>query len=173
MGRTGTLWAYEQLGVRPDVLTAAKALGGGLPVGACVTIPELGDVLGPGDHGSTFAGNPVGAVAALAAIEVIDEESVLANARERGAQLMDGLSALDSIADVRGLGLMVGVSLRDGLDARRVHAAALEAGLVANVPGPGMLRFLPPLTVTAEEVEEGSAAAGHGPGRRRSSLSRG
>jgi len=154
MGRTGSLWAYEQLGIRPDVLTAAKALGGGLPVGACVTIPELGEVLGPGDHGSTFAGNPIGAAAAIAALELIDNEALLANVAARGAQLVQGLERFEELVDVRGRGLMVGVSVAAGIDAPAVHARALEAGLVINVPGPGMLRFLPPLTVTAPDVDE-------------------
>jgi predicted acetylornithine/succinylornithine family transaminase len=154
MGRTGSLWAYEQLGIRPDVITAAKALGGGLPVGACVTTPELGEVLQRGDHGSTFAGGPIAAVAALAALEVIDDTDLLANVTERGNQLAEGLGQIDAITDVRGRGLMVGVSLADGLDAAEVHAKVLAAGLVINVPGPGMLRFLPPLTVTEDEVDQ-------------------
>ncbi len=155
MGRTGTLWAYEQLGVRPDVLTAAKALGGGLPVGACVTVPDLGDVFGSGDHGSTFAGTPVTAAAALAALGVIDDGELLANVRRRGEQLAAGLLEIDVVTDVRGKGLMIGVSLADHLDAAETHRALLAAGLVANVPGPGMLRFLPPLTISADEIDEG------------------
>ena len=87
MGRTGSLWAFEQLGVRPDVMTAAKALGGGLPVGAVVTTPELADTFEPGDHGSTFGGGPVVASSALAALDVIGDERLLENVRERGAQL--------------------------------------------------------------------------------------
>jgi len=153
MGRTGSLWAYEQLPVRPDAITAAKALGGGLPVGACVTAPELGEVLGRGDHGSTFAGAPIAAAAALAALEVIDEPGLLRRVRELGARLMEGLAALDGVGEVRGRGLMVGVSLADGVDAQTVAARALEVGLVINVPAPGMLRFLPPLIIGEEEVD--------------------
>jgi acetylornithine/N-succinyldiaminopimelate aminotransferase len=153
MGRTGSLWAYEQLDVRPDVMTAAKALGGGMPVGACVTVAELGDVLELGDHGSTFAGGPVAAAAALAALAELGDQALLANVEERGAQLQSGLAALEGIADVRGRGLMVGVTVADGVDAPAVHRAALEGGLVINVPGPGMLRFLPPLTVGESDVD--------------------
>ncbi len=116
MGRTGTLWAFEGLEVTPDVMTAAKALGGGMPVGACVTTPALGDVLALGDHGSTFAGGPIAAAAALAALEVIDDEALLANVRERGEQLAAGLGELDGVTDVRGRGLMVGLTLADALD---------------------------------------------------------
>jgi acetylornithine/N-succinyldiaminopimelate aminotransferase len=157
MGRTGSLWAYEQLPVRPDAITAAKALGGGLPVGAFVTAPELGEVLGRGDHGSTFAGAPIAAAAALAALEVIDEPGLLRRVRELGAHLMEGLAALDGVGEVRGRGLMVGVSLADGLDAGEVAARALDAGLVVNVPASGMLRFLPPLVIATEDVDSALA----------------
>jgi acetylornithine/N-succinyldiaminopimelate aminotransferase len=153
MGRTGSLWAYEQLPVRPDVMTAAKALGGGLPVGACVTAPELGDVLQVGDHGSTFAGAPIAAAAALAALEVIDDPALLRRARELGGRFMTALGEIDAVAEVRGRGLMVGVSLTEGMDAPAVARRALDSGLVINVPGPDMLRFLPPLVIGEEEVE--------------------
>jgi predicted acetylornithine/succinylornithine family transaminase len=153
MGRTGSLWAYEQLPVRPDVMTAAKALGGGLPVGACVTAPELGDVLQVGDHGSTFAGAPIAAAAALAALEVIDDPALLRRARELGGRFMAALGEIDAVAEVRGRGLMVGVSLTQGMDASAVARRALDGGLVINVPGPDMLRFLPPLVIGEEEVE--------------------
>ena len=153
MGRTGSLWAYEQLPVRPDLITAAKALGGGLPAGACVTTPELGDVLGRGDHGSTFAGAPIAAAAALAALEVIDDPALLRRVRELGARFIEALAALDGVTEARGRGLMVGASLGDGLDAQAVAARALDAGLVINVPSPGMLRFLPPLIIGEEQVD--------------------
>lgn len=157
MGRTGTLWAYEQLPARPDLITAAKALGGGLPVGAVVTRPELGDVLGRGEHGSTFAGGPIAAGAALAALEVIDASELLARVGELGRRLIEGLRVLEAIVDVRGRGLMVGATLADRLDAGEVAARALDAGLVINVPGPGMLRFLPPLVIADADVDEALA----------------
>jgi len=153
MGRTGSLWAYEQLPVRPDVMTAAKALGGGLPVGACVTDPEVGDVFERGDHGSTFAGAPVTAAAAGAAFDVIDDAALLGRVRELGARFMHGLAELEGVRDVRGRGLMVGVTLADGTDAVDVARRALEAGLVINVPGSGMLRFLPPLVIDDDDVD--------------------
>jgi acetylornithine/N-succinyldiaminopimelate aminotransferase len=155
MGRTGSLWAYEQLPVRPDVITAAKALGGGLPVGACVITPELGPGLERGEHGSTFAGAPIAAAAALAALDVVDDPALLRRTRELGARLAEGLASMDRVAEVRGRGLMIGVSLDQGLDAHDAAARALEAGLVINVPGPGMLRFLPPLIIGEEELDVG------------------
>jgi acetylornithine/N-succinyldiaminopimelate aminotransferase len=153
MGRTGSLWAYEQLAVRPDVMTAAKALGGGLPLGACVTTPELGEALGPGDHGSTFAGAPLTAAAALAAFDVIDDPALLRGVRELGGPFCDGLAALDGVEEVRGRGLMVGAGLMEGIDPAQVVSAALDAGLVINVPAPSTLRFLPPLVIGEAEVE--------------------
>ena len=157
MGRTGTLWAFEQLPARPDVITAAKALGGGLPVGAVVTSPELADTFETGDHGSTFGGGPVGASAALAALDVIGDEAVLQNVRERGAQLAGGLSAMEGVAEVRGRGLMIGLTLAEGLDAPAARDRCLKAGLIVNCPGPGMLRLLPPLILSASDAEEGLA----------------
>jgi acetylornithine/N-succinyldiaminopimelate aminotransferase len=153
MGRTGTLWAYQGLGVRPDVLTTAKALGGGLPVGACVTSPELGEVLGRGDHGSTFGGNPLVAAAALAALQTTDDPAFLARIGELGERLMSGLEELDGVEEVRGRGLMVGVTLGADRDAAEVARRALEAGLVINVPGERMLRLLPPLVIGEPECE--------------------
>jgi len=155
MGRTGSLWAYERLPVRPDILTAAKALGGGLPVGACVTVPDLGDVLGRGDHGSTFAGGAIAASAALAALEVIDDRELMRSVGEIGAGFAGELGALEGVADVRGRGLMVGATLAGGRDAHEVAARCLDTGLVINVPGPGMLRFLPPLVI--EPADAGKA----------------
>ena len=154
MGRTGSLWAYEQLGVRPDVLTSAKALGGGLPAGGVITSPELAEVLSRGDHGSTFAGAPIVAAAALATLDVIDDPALLAEVTRLGDRFRAGLGEIEGITEVRGRGLMVGVSLADGLDAAATAARALELGLVLNVPGERMLRFLPPLVIGDAEVDE-------------------
>jgi acetylornithine/N-succinyldiaminopimelate aminotransferase len=160
MGRTGSLWAYEQAPVRPDVLTSAKALGGGMPIGACVTTPEAGEVLEPGDHGSTFAGGPVVCAAALAVLDIVDEPALLRRVRELGASLRDGLLAIDGVREVRGRGLMLGVGLEDGLDAAAVGADLLDRGLVVNVPEPGTIRLLPPLTVESDQVERAVATIG-------------
>jgi len=153
IGRTGSLWAYEQTPVRPDVLTSAKALGNGVPIGACVTGPAAADVLGPGDHGSTFAGGPVATSAALAVLDVVDDPLLLRSVRELGAELRDGLAALDGVAEVRGRGLMVGIGLDEGTDAAVVGADLLERGLIVNVPAPSTLRLLPPLLIDSSHLE--------------------
>jgi len=160
MGRTGSLWAYEQTPVRPDVLTSAKALGGGMPIGACVTTPAAGEVLEPGDHGSTFAAGPLACVAALAVLDIVDDPALLRGVRELGAQLRESLLALAGVEAVRGRGLMLGVALAAGIDAAALGAELLEAGLIVNVPEPGTLRLLPPLTVDPAQIERAVAAIG-------------
>ena len=156
MGRTGSLWAYQQLPVRPDVMTTAKALGGGLPVGACVAAPVVADVLERGDHGSTFAGGPLIAAASLAAFDVIDDPELLRRVRDLGARFREGLGAIDAIGEVRGRGLMVGVRL-DGVDAKEAAARALAEGLIVNPIGGDTLRFLPPLIIEEPQVDEALA----------------
>jgi len=150
MGRTGTLWAHQRLGVTPDVMTVAKGLGGGLPVGACVTSPDAADVLGPGDHGSTFAGGPVIAAAANAVLDVVTGEGFLDTVRQRGDRLAAGLRELG--LEPRGLGLMVGFDLPDAQDVAR--RALLEQRLVVHATGPETIRMLPPLTVSDDEIGE-------------------
>jgi predicted acetylornithine/succinylornithine family transaminase len=158
IGRTGSLWAYEQTPVRPDVLTSAKALGGGMPIGACVTTPEAGDVLEPGDHGSTFAGGPLASAAALAVLDIVDDPGLLRRVRELGAVLREDLLGLDGIREVRGRGLMLGAGLADGIDAAAIGADLLGRGLIVNVPEPGTLRLLPPLTVDSAQVDRAVGA---------------
>jgi acetylornithine/N-succinyldiaminopimelate aminotransferase len=160
IGRTGSLWAYEQTPVRPDVLTSAKALGNGVPIGACVTGPAAADVLEPGDHGSTFAGGPVATSAALAVLDVVDDPALLRRVRELGAELRDGLAALDGVAEVRGRGLMIGVGLDGGIDAAAVGADLLQRGLVVNVPAPSTLRLLPPLLIESSHIERAVGVIG-------------
>jgi acetylornithine/N-succinyldiaminopimelate aminotransferase len=152
MGRTGHLWAYHGGPVTPDVMTAAKALGGGLPVGACVISPEVGDGLGLGEHGSTFAGGPITARAALAALALLSDPDLLAAVRERGAELELHCSRIEGVEAVRRRGLMLGLALAGDLDAREVAAAGLEAGIVVNAPNPETVRLLPPLVISEAEV---------------------
>ncbi len=154
IGRTGSLWAYEQTPVRPDVLTSAKALGGGMPIGACITTPETGEILEPGDHGSTFAAGPLASTAALAVLDIVDQPALLRRVRELGSGLREDLLALDGVSEVRGRGLMFGVGLDEGIDAPAVGADLLERGLVVNVPRPDTLRLLPPLTVDPDQLSQ-------------------
>ncbi len=156
MGRTGTLWAYEQTGVLPDALTSAKALGGGLPIGALITGPRLADVLQPGDHGSTFAGGPVVGAAALAALELTDDPALLASVRELGARLADGLAQLPHVLAVRGRGLILACEI-DLSAPEVVRRALLEQRLVVNATGPTTVRLLPPLIVDEADVDDALA----------------
>jgi predicted acetylornithine/succinylornithine family transaminase len=158
MGRTGTLWAYEQTDVVPDAMTSAKALGGGLPIGALITGPRLADVLQPGDHGSTFAGGPMIAASALAALEICSDPDLLARVRVAGERLSAGLASLPYVSDVRGRGLMLAIDLTDGVDATELaRRALLEQRLVVNATGPATIRLEPPLIVSDEEVDEAVA----------------
>jgi acetylornithine/N-succinyldiaminopimelate aminotransferase len=156
MGRTGTLWAYEQTGVRPDAMTVAKALGGGLPIGALITGERLADVLAPGDHGSTFAGGPVVASAALAALDVTEDPALLERVRELGQRLAAGLERLAHVRSVRGRGLMLACEL-DVQAPALVRRALLDERLVVNATGPTTLRLLPPLIVGEAEIDDALA----------------
>jgi acetylornithine/N-succinyldiaminopimelate aminotransferase len=156
MGRTGDLWAWQGAGVEPDVMTVAKGLGGGLPVGACVTTPAHAELLQLGDHGSTFAGNPVIAAAANAVLDVVDDDDFLHAVREKGETLAAGLRGLG--LEVRGRGLMLAFPVEDAPElARRL---LLEQRLVVNATGPDTLRLLPPLTVTPVEIEDAVSRIG-------------
>lgn len=157
MGRTGTLWAYQGGPVTPDVMTTAKALGGGLPVGACVISPELGDGLVAGDHGSTFAGGPIGSRSALAAIEICSDPDLLAEVGRLGEVLEQRALEIDGVEAVRRRGLMVALALADGLVAADVAIGCLQEGVVVNPPNPATIRLLPPLVIGEEDLLEGIA----------------
>lgn len=153
MGRTGSLWAYEQLGVEPDAMTLAKGLGGGLPIGALVIGPKLQGVFAPGDHGSTFAGGPVVSAAANVALDVIDDAAFLAQVRDHGELLQEKLKELPYVVSVRGRGLMVAAEISTEAPALATRAL-LEQHLIINATGATTLRFLPPLIVTPEEIDD-------------------
>ncbi len=153
MGRTGSLWAYEQLGVVPDAMTLAKGLGGGLPIGALVMGEKLAGVLVPGDHGSTFAGGPVVSVAAHAALDVIDDEAFLTRVRDAGERLIEQLREIPSVVSARGRGLMVAAEV-DAEAPDVAKRALLDHKLIINATGATTLRFLPPLIVTDAEIDE-------------------
>ena len=154
LGRTGTLWAYQEAGVVPDLITSAKALANGLPIGALICSSRYADVFAPGDHGSTFAGGPVACAAALAVLDVIDDPGLLASVRALGARLADGLAALPGVADVRGRGLMLACDFATAQAPELVRRALVEQRLVLNATGPTTLRLLPPLTIGEAEVDD-------------------
>ena len=151
MGRTGTFFAYEQLGVEPQLVTLAKGLGNGLPVGALLVRDGVTDAIGPGDHGATFGGNPVACAAACAVVEAIDD-TLLDHVEAMGDRLRAGLALLSGVDEVRGRGLMLAVAL--DRDAGPVVDACRERGLLVLTAGPSALRLLPPLVVGEAEVDE-------------------
>jgi len=157
MGRTGTLWAYEQSGAEPDIMTSAKGLGGGVPIGA-VLAKEHAAMFEPGDHGNTFGGNPLATAAGLHVLRRLTEGGVLAHARARGEQLAQRLRGLEDrhavVRGVRGRGLLRGLELHREI-APQVVAAGLGHGVLLNAVRPDVVRMMPPLTLTAEEVDAG------------------
>jgi len=154
VGRTGSFFACEQLGVRPDLVTLAKGLANGLPVGALLVADEVAGAFVPGDHGSTFGGNPVACAAACAVVDAVDD-ALLAAVREHGARLAAGLAGLPGVREVRGQGLLLG--LRVACPAGAVVSACRERGLLVLAAGEEVVRLVPPLTIEAPEVEEALA----------------
>jgi acetylornithine/succinyldiaminopimelate/putrescine aminotransferase len=157
LGRTGEWFGFQHYGVQPDVVTLAKALGNGMPIGACWARAEVADAFRPGDHGSTYGGQPLAASAARAVLAVMEAEDVPARARRAGARLTAALDALPQVAAVRGTGLLVAAELAPGIDARAVAAEALRRGLVLNGVTPTALRFAPSLLVSDAEIDEAVA----------------
>ena len=157
LGRTGTFFAYEQLGIEPDLVTLAKGLANGLPIGALLVRDGVASAIGPGDHGSTFGGNPVACAAACAVVEAIDEE-LLANVVARGDQLASGLAGAAGVREVRGRGLLLAGVLDH--DAAAVVDACRERGLLVLTAGSDVLRLLPPLVITEAEADEALSIIG-------------
>lgn len=151
--RTGKPFAFQNYEVMPDVVTIAKGIGSGLPVAACAARGAFGDVLQPGQHGSTFGGSNIAMAAALATLEEMSSVSFAKNIIETGVYLREQLDQLKEVIEVRGLGLMAAVDLKDGIDAPGVVDAALHEGLIINATGPHTLRFLPPLICTTDDVD--------------------
>jgi acetylornithine/succinyldiaminopimelate/putrescine aminotransferase len=161
LGRTGTLFACEPTGVVPDMITLAKPLAGGLPMGAILLTDRIAAALGPGDHATTFGGGPLVATVALDVVRTIADPDFLAEVRAKGAWFGELLLALTKrcarVREVRGRGLMWGLELADGEVAAPLVAAARERHLLVLTAGPTVLRLVPPLTVTREELERGAA----------------
>ena len=153
LGRTGRWFGHQHYGVQPDVVTMAKALGNGMPIGACWARAEVAAAFSPGDHATTYGGQPLATAAARAVLAVMEAEDAPGRATRAGAKLTEGLLALDAVTSVRGLGLLLAAEL-DGRDARAVAADALAAGLVVNGVTPTALRFAPPLLVSDDEIDE-------------------
>ena len=155
VGRTGKLYCYECYGIQPDVITSAKGLGGGLPMGACLCTERLGSVMSAGMHGSTFGGNPVVCAGALAVLNKVAKPAFLEEVVAKGAYLREKLEAMDGIQEVRGMGMMLGAVLKAD-NAKAVATACVENGLLV-LTAKTLLRFLPPLTITYEEFDKGLA----------------
>ena len=154
VGRTGTWFAHESSGIAPDVICLAKALAGGLPIGVCMASPEVAAAFRAGDHASTFGGGPVQCAAALAVLNVVEEEGLLEHAAAMGTRFADGLASIFGPETVRGRGLLIGVELGKPVS-KELTGAALKHGLLVNNPTPGVLRIAPPLVITPDEVDTG------------------
>ncbi len=154
LGRTGRWFAFEHESVVPDIVTLAKALGNGVPIGACWAQGDVADGFGPGDHATTFGGQPLAARAALEVLTVLEDEDAPGRAASAGERLTRGLCDLAAVDGVRGLGLLLAAELRPGLDAPRVVRICLESGLVVNALTPSAVRFTPSLLVSDDEIDE-------------------
>ncbi|KEI43778.1 acetylornithine transaminase [Saccharopolyspora rectivirgula] len=154
IGRTGAWCAFQHSGITPDLITLAKGLGGGLPIGACIGVGSVGDLLQPGQHGTTFGGNPVACAAALAVLDTIARENLLEHVQQIGKELSTGLQQLNHplISEVRGAGLLLGVRLAEPV-AAQVAAAAQQAGYLVNPVQPDTIRLAPPLVVESGQIQ--------------------
>ena len=155
MGRTGKLFCYENYGITPDIITSAKGLGGGLPIGACLCSKELGGGLSAGTHGTTYGGNPVVCAGALEVLSRVGNNAFLKEVRQKGEYIKDKLLKLDNVKEVRGMGLMLGIVLENG-EAKEIAAKCVQNGLLI-LTAKTLLRLLPPLTITYEEIDKGLA----------------
>lgn len=160
LGRTGSWFAHQRLGVRPDVVTMAKALGNGVPIGACWADRGIAAAFEPGDHATTYGGQPLATAAARAVLAVMEREDVPARAARAGERLTLALEVLPAVRQVRGAGLLLAAELADGIDARRIAADALDAGLVINAVTPTALRLAPSLLVSDDEIDRATAVLG-------------
>jgi predicted acetylornithine/succinylornithine family transaminase len=154
LGRTGRWFGFEHAGIVPDIVTMAKALGNGVPIGACWARAGVAEAFARGDHATTFGGQPLAARAALAVLDVMEREDVPARAARAGARLGEALHKLPGVTTVRGIGLLLAAELADGVDAVQVAQRALDAGLVVNAVTGSALRLAPPLLVTDDEIEQ-------------------
>ena len=157
VGRTGSLFCFQQYGVRPDAVSFAKGVAGGLPMGGFLVNEKCRKVFGPGDHASTFGGNPIAAAAACAVLDILDD-GALEQVKEKGQYLRAKIEEMNQpcLGKTRGLGLMIGIEVRDGYTNKELYGRLNEAGLLCLTAGP-VLRLLPPLTITKDEMDKGLA----------------
>ncbi len=159
-GRTGRWFGFEESGVSPDVVTLAKAMGNGMPIGACWARADVAAVFEPGDHGSTYSGTAIATSAVVATISEMRRIDAPALAERQGRRITQALLQLDGVEDVRGRGLLLGVALAEGIDAKLVYADLLERGLITNAVNGSTIRLVPPITVTDDEIDEAVALIG-------------
>ncbi len=152
--RTGKWFGFEHAGVAPDVVTLAKAMGNGMPVGACWARTEVAAAFEPGDHGSTYSGTAIACAAVNATLDEMQRIDAPRRAVELGQKIVDGLRGVSGVSDVRGRGLMLGVALADGLDAKRASQELLADGLIVNAVNASTIRLVPPITVSDDEIDE-------------------
>lgn len=159
IARTGAWFAYQHEDLRPDIITLAKGLGGGLPIGACIAFGKTADLLGPGSHGTTFGANPVACAAALAVLDIVAADDLNGAAKAKGDHLAEAVEALEhpAITGVRGRGLLRAITL-DGVDAPQAHHRLREAGFLANATGPDVIRVAPPLIIDQADLDRFVAA---------------
>ncbi len=155
LGRTGRWFGFERLAFEPDIVTLAKSLGNGFPIGACWARSDIADAFVPSDHGSTFGGQPLACSAALATIRAIETNDLVANARELGQWLISQLGKVDGVAQVRGEGLLIGVELEEGIQAKKVSYKALTNGLIVNPIRESTIRLAPPLILDMDLAKTG------------------
>ncbi len=154
LGRTGEWFGFQHFGVEPDVVTMAKALGNGMPIGACWAKRDVAAVFQPGDHGTTYGGQPLAASAARATLQILERLNAPQLAERAGAEFRHLLDTVDGVVEVRGLGLLLAAQLADGLDAKVIAADLLAQGLIVNAVSPNALRFAPPLIVSETEIAQ-------------------
>lgn len=160
LGRTARWFGFEHADIRPDVVTLAKSLGNGMPIGACWATASVAGAFTPGDHGTTYGGQPLASAAAVATLEVLERINAPQTALRSGKRLADGLVALDGVDSVRGRGLLLAAELSVGLDAGAVASAALDAGVIVNAVTPTALRLAPPFIITDDEIDHGLSVLG-------------
>jgi acetylornithine/N-succinyldiaminopimelate aminotransferase len=160
LGRTGRWFGFEHASIRPDVVTLAKALGNGMPIGACWATVDVASAFKPGDHGTTYGGQPLAAAAAVATLGVLEGMDAPAVATRIGAHLTSGLQALDGVDSVRGRGLLLAAELSDGIDARTVVSTALAEGVIVNAVTPTALRLAPAFIMSPDEIDHGLSVLG-------------